>query len=133
MPKILIIEDDPLISRMYQSVFKFERFDVDIARDGEAGLKKLGENPKPTLVLLDVMMPKMTGVDVLRAMKADPKTKNIPVIMLTNLSGNQDAQIALELGAVKFIVKSEYKPRQIVATVKEIIAAYTRNEIPETA
>ena len=132
MPKILIIEDDPLISRMYQSVFKFEHFEVQVARDGESGLKKL-KKFTPHLILLDIMMPKMTGIDVLKAIKANPETKNIPVIVLTNLAGQQDAQMALQLGAVKFIIKSSHKPREVVADVKLILEATTRSEIPKIA
>jgi CheY-like chemotaxis protein len=79
------------------------------------------------------MMPKMSGIDVLKALKADQKTKNIPVVVLTNLSGDKDAEKALELGAVKFIVKSENKPKEIVAQIKEIITGYTRHEIPKAA
>lgn len=130
MPSILIIEDDPLISRMYQSVFNFEKFDVTVARDGEEGLAALQEHV-PTIILLDVMMPKMTGIDVLKAIKANPDTASVPVIVLTNLSGQQDAEMALTLGAVKFIVKSNYKPKEVVDLVNEIIAATTRDEIPQ--
>jgi len=132
MAKILIIEDDPLISRMYQRVFEFEGFDVDMARDGSKGLKRLGKS-KPDLVLLDIMMPKMTGIEVLEEIKSDPKNKSIPVIVLTNLSGMGDAEKAIELGAIKFIVKSEYKPTQVVKQVKEILKASTRDELPKVA
>ena len=130
--RVLIIEDDPLISRMYQTVFKFEGFDVDMARNGEEGIAKLKEN-RPVMVLLDIMMPKMSGIDVLKALKADPVTKDVPVVVLTNLSGTQDAEKALELGAVKFIVKSQNRPKQIVAQIKEILSASTRDVIPEAA
>lgn len=132
MAKILIVEDDPLISRMYQTVFKFEGFDVDMARNGEEGIEKLKKD-KPSLILLDVMMPKMSGIDVLREVKDDPKTQNIPVVVLTNLSGMKDAETALSMGAVKFIVKSKNKPKQIVAQIKEVLAGYTRESIPKAA
>src|SRR5476651_1169797 len=85
MPKILIVEDDPLMSRMYQKIFTFEGYDVEMAGDGQEGLDKARE-VKPTLMLLDVMMPKMNGLQVLEKLKADPETKGIPVIMLTNLA-----------------------------------------------
>jgi CheY-like chemotaxis protein len=129
MAKILIIEDDPLTARMYQTVFQFEGFDVDIARNGREGIEKLKRN-KPTVVLLDIMMPKMSGIDVLEEIKANPKTKKIPVVVLTNLSRMEDAEKALELGAIKFIVKSENKPKQVVAQMREILAGYTRGEVP---
>lgn len=132
MAKVLIIEDDPLVSRMYQTVFKFEGFDVAMARDGEEGLKLLKEF-QPTMILLDIMMPKMTGIDVLKEVKGDPKTKSIPVVVLTNLSGMEDVEKAIELGAVKFIIKSENKPKEVVEQVREILKGYTRSEIPKAA
>lgn len=131
MAKILIVEDDPLMSRMYQKIFTFEGYDVDMAGDGEEGLEK-ARTIKPTLMLLDIMMPKMNGLQVLEKLKADPETKAIPVVMLTNLAGQQDAETAMTKGAVKYIVKSEYDPKQVANMVKEILAGYTRNEVPAT-
>lgn len=131
MTKILIVEDDPLMSRMYQKIFKFEGYDVDFAADGEEGLDKI-RSTKPTLILLDIMMPKINGLEVLTKIKQDPETKAIPVIMLTNLAGTQDAEAALTKGAVKYIIKSENEPKQVVNMVKEILAGYTRNEVPKS-
>lgn len=129
MTKILIVEDDPLMNRMYQKIFKFEGFDVDFATNGEEGLDKI-RTIKPTLVLLDIMMPKINGLEVLDKVKKDPETKDIPIVMLTNLAGSQDAETALEKGAVKYIIKSEYEPKQVVNMVKEILAGYTRDAVP---
>ena len=126
---LLIVEDDPLMSRMYQKIFSFEKYEVATAANGEEGLDKVREL-KPTVVLLDVMMPKMNGLQVLEKIKSDPDIKHIPVIMLTNLAGEKDAESALMKGAVKYIVKSEHDPKQIVAMVKEIIAAHSRDEVP---
>lgn len=131
MAKILIVEDDPLMSRMYQKIFTFEGYDVEMAGDGQEGLEKT-KTGKPTIILLDVMMPKMNGLQVLEKLKLDPDTKAIPVIMLTNLAGQQDAETAMSKGAVKYIVKSEYEPKQVANMVKEILAGYTRNEVPKT-
>lgn len=131
MAKILVVEDDPLMSRMYQKIFTFEGYEVELAGDGEEGIEKT-RSLKPTLVLLDVMMPKMNGLQVLEKLKADPETKGIPIVMLTNLAGQQDAETAMAKGAVKYIVKSEYEPKQVTSMVKEILAGYTRNEIPTT-
>lgn len=120
------------MSRMYQKIFKFEGFEVEIAVNGEEGLEKIRKS-KPTLVLLDVMMPKMNGLQVLDKLKADPETKTIPVVMLTNLAGQKDAEVALTKGAVKYIVKSEYEPKQVTNMVKEILAGYTRGDVPTAA
>jgi len=130
MAKILIVEDDPLMSRMYQKIFKFEGYDVEMAANGEEGLEKV-KSAKPTLILLDIMMPKMNGLEVLEKLKADPATKTIPVVVLTNLAGQSDAEKALSMGAIKYIIKSEYEPKQVANMVKEILAGATRNEVPE--
>jgi CheY-like chemotaxis protein len=131
MTRILIIEDDPLMLRMYQKIFTFEGFEVEVAGNGEEGLDKIRTlDPKPALVMLDVMMPKMNGLQVLEKLKLDPTTKAIPTVMLTNLAGQQDAETALSKGAVRYIVKSEHEPKETAEIIKEILAGYTRNAIP---
>lgn len=132
MAKILIVEDDPLMSRMYQKIFKFEGYEVEMAGNGEEGLEK-AKDVKPTLILLDIMMPKMNGLEALEKLKADEALKAIPVVMLTNLAGQSDAEKALSMGAIKYIVKSEYEPKQVTNMVKEILAGYTRDAVPESA
>lgn len=131
MAKILIVEDDPLMSRMYHKIFTFEKYEVEMAADGVEGFEK-AKSTKPTIMLLDIMMPKMNGLQVLEKLKLDPETKAIPVIMLTNLAGQQDAESAMAKGAVKYIIKSEHEPKEVANMVKEILAGYTRNEVPKT-
>jgi len=126
---LLIIEDDPLMVRMYQKIFTLEKFEVETATNGEEGLEKV-KKVHPILILLDIMMPKMNGLQVLDKLKADPDTKKIPVVVLTNLAGEKDAETAMMKGAVKYIVKSDYEPKQVVNMVKEIIAAHSRNDVP---
>src|SRR5258708_5668278 len=129
MTKVLIIEDDPLMSRMYQKIFLFEKFEVEVAHDGEEGFEK-AKTVKPTIVLCDIMMPKMNGLQVLEKLKLDPETKAIPVIMLTNLASEKDAENAMMKGAIKYIIKSQYEPKQITDMVKEIVAPSTRDQVP---
>lgn len=129
MAKVLIVEDDPLMSRMYQKIFTFDGFEVELAHDGEEGWNKI-KSFQPTVILMDVMMPKLNGLQLLERVKSDPGMKKIPVVMLTNLAGQADAESALEKGAVKYIIKSEHEPKEISAMVKEIVAGYTRNEVP---
>lgn len=130
--KILIIEDDPLISRMYEKIFRFEGIPAVMANNGEEGLEK-AKAEKPTLILLDIMMPKMNGLEVLGKLKEDPETKTVPVIVLTNLAGQNDAETALAKGAVKYIIKSEHEPKEIADMVKEVLAGYTRDQVPGSA
>lgn len=129
MAKILIVEDDPLIVRLYEKAFTFEKYEVETALNGQEGLAKV-KSGKPTLILLDIMMPKMNGLEVLENLKKDPKTKSIPVVILTNLADQHDAEVALSKGAVKYIVKSEHEPKEVVDIVKGVLAGYTRHEVP---
>ena len=132
---LFLAEDDPLMSRMYERAFKSSGYDIEIAYDGEEALLKLEKMPTPpTVILLDVMMPKKNGFDVLRQIKQNDKLKSIPVIMLTNLAGQEDAEKALGLGAVLYLVKSQYDPKEIMNKIKEIISASSRNnEVPNVS
>ena len=127
MSKILIVEDDPLVSRMYQKALGFEKLEVISASDGREGLD-LAREHHPDLILLDIMMPKMNGMEVLDRLKKDPELKSIPVIMLTNLSGTQDAEIALEKGAVAYLVKSQYRPREVATKAKEVLGGDVKQQ-----
>lgn len=132
MTKILIVEDDVLLSRMYVTIFTTKNYEVDTASDGQDALDKARAN-KPTLILLDIMMPKLNGMEVLQKLKADPALKDIPVIILTNLAGDSDVQTALQLGAVRYIIKSEHKPKEVEEIVHSILDGYTRGQIPASA
>ena len=126
---LLIVEDDQIMVRLYEKIFTFEDYEVVVAKDGKEGLVKAREE-KPLLILLDIMMPEMNGLEVLERLKADPETKKIPVVMLTNLAGERDAETALSKGAVKYIIKGEHEPKEIADMVKEILKGHTRDEIP---
>jgi DNA-binding response OmpR family regulator len=121
MAKVLLVEDDPLISRMYLKVFTFEGFEIQLAENGQLGLDKLKEFPADIL-LVDVMMPVMNGVEMLAALKLDPATRDIPVIMLTNLADTRMAEATLKQGALKYVVKGDYNPMDIAAMVKETLS-----------
>lgn len=128
MPKIFIVEDDPLMARLYERIFRLEKYTIEMAFDGQEAITKIeGMSEKPTLVLLDIMMPKLNGFEVLKYIKRHPELKTIPVIMLTNLAGKEDAERALELGAVLYLVKSQYEPREILQKVREVMEAYSRD------
>ncbi len=120
MSKILLVEDDPLMLRMYQRVFALEGYDVEIANDGLAGYEK-AKVFKPDVILLDVMMPRMNGLQTLEKLKLDPVTKSFPVVMLTNLANKIDAESTLKKGASKYLIKSDYEPKAIVELIREYL------------
>jgi DNA-binding response OmpR family regulator len=122
MAKVLIVEDDPMMSRMYQKAFLEAGFEIDLAHDGQEGLDKARLSP-PAIIILDVMMPKLNGMQVLENIKADPAIKMIPVIMLSNLGGQKDGEDAVAMGAVKYLLKSDVEPAQVVEFVKQILAS----------
>ena len=132
MMKILLVEDDPLMVRMYQRKLLTDGYEVSVAVNGEEGLVKV-RSFGPDVVLLDIMMPKLNGLQVLERMKADPTTAHVPVVILTNLGGSQeDIERGLELGAVAYLVKSAYRPDEVIAKVKEVLEGYTHSrEIPQ--
>lgn len=130
--KVLIIEDDELMLRMYQKIFIAEGYEVETAANGEEGLEKARET-HPTLIMLDIMMPKLNGLDMLRQLKSIPDIERVPVVILSNLSGTADIEAALQAGAVRYICKSDYKPKEVFDIVQGILAGYTRNDIPKVS
>ena len=119
--KILLVEDDPMIYRLYQKLFKLEKFDIETAENGQAGLEKL-RSFHPDIILLDIMMKTMNGLEMLTKLKEDPATASIPVIVLTNLSDMNIGQMAITKGAVQIIVKSEREPADVVAVVNGVLS-----------
>jgi len=122
---LFLAEDDPLMSGMYVRAFKANNFELKVAYDGENITETLKAMPqKPAVVILDVMMPKKSGFDVLKEMKEDSVLKSIPVVLLTNLSGEKDIKNGLDLGADLCLVKSQYSSKEIVLKIKEVIAKH---------
>lgn len=115
--KILIVEDDLVLSKMYKTKFASEGFSVLTAEDGEEGLKVAIEQ-RPAVILLDIMMPKLSGMDLLRKLREDQVGKSIPVIILTNLAQKTDADEAAKLGVKEFLVKANLTPAQVVEKVR---------------
>lgn len=130
MAKILIVEDDLLLSRMYQRVLSSKGDEVDIAYDGEEGLEK-AKAQKPDLVLLDIMLPKMNGIEVLEKLKSTPSTKEIPVIILSNLTEDTQLDEAMAKGASKYIKKVNSDPMQVADMIREIVQEKSQGKIPE--
>ncbi len=121
MKKILVIEDDPFLSEMYLNKLTEAGFEAEVISDGKKGLSAIKEKC-PDLALLDIVLPKMDGFEVLREVRADKKLKNIPIILLTNLGQKNEVEKGISLGADEYIVKAHFTPAAIVAKVKQILA-----------
>lgn len=122
MPKVAIIEDDVAISQMYRIKFESEGFEVETAENGRLGLEMV-EKFKPDIILLDLMMPEMSGDQMLQALRATDWGKTIRVIILTNMGEQEAPPVLKELGVKRFIVKAEMTPRQVAEMVKQELAS----------
>ncbi|MDD5221335.1 MAG: response regulator [Candidatus Paceibacterota bacterium] len=120
MAKILFIEDELALQKSLGELLSSQKFEVVSAIDGETGVKmSLEENPD--LILLDLILPKLHGLQVLERIKSDPRTNKIPVIILTNLEGAKDVEKALELGATTYLVKANYDLDELVQRINKAI------------
>ena len=117
MTKLLIVEDDPYVLKLFQRLFGFEKYQVQSARDGEEASEKL-KYFQPDLILLDIMMPKMNGLQLLQKLKSDEATKAIPVVMLSNDDDDQTIKTATDLGASGYMIKSDFTPDQVLKQVR---------------
>jgi len=118
--KILFIEDDKFISDLLNNYFKKHGLSVEFVIDGEKGLERAREI-KPALILLDLILPGMSGYEVLKQLKADPELKDIPVIILSNLGQADEIKRGLELGAESFLVKAQFDMDEIFNKIKQRI------------
>lgn len=117
---VLIIEDEATLQKTLQEVLSQEGFTILSALDGELGLE-LAQKHKPDLILLDLILPKKDGFEVLKELKADANTREIPIVILTNLEGSVDVQKALELGATTYLVKANYELEDVIEKVRQSI------------
>lgn len=120
MKKILIIEDEAALQKTIGDVLKQEKYRIVSAMDGEAGVKA-AQTEKPDLILLDLVLPKMHGFEVLKTLKADEATKDIAIIVLTNLESMGDIEKALEMGATTYLVKASYTLEEVVQKIKKTL------------
>jgi len=119
MLKILVIEDEAALQKTFGDMLTREGYEVIKALDGEIGLR-LARKELPNLIILDLILPKMNGFEVLKALKSDPKTESIPVIVQTNLESMDDIQRALGGGASTYLVKSNYSLEEVLQKVKQV-------------
>ena len=117
---ILIVEDDPVLARMYSEKFKFEGFNVIVARDGEEALEMALSNAVQ-LILLDIMLPRMSGIDMLGKLRESPRGKGLNVIVLTNLAEPEEKNKAFQLGVKDYLIKAMQTPEDVVNMVKKYI------------
>ena len=120
MKKILFIEDESALQRAATQVLSEEGYTVLSALDGVLGLEQ-ARIQHPDLILLDLILPKKDGFEVLSELKADPATKSTPVIILSNLEGSADIEKALGLGATTYLVKTNYRLDEVVQKIKQTL------------
>ena len=132
-PLVLYVEDDGLLMNMYEQLFTIHGFAFAGGRDFESGKSLIAEQ-EPDMILLDLILPSKAkwipteldatlGLELLKELKEDPKTKNTPVVILTNLDEPGVEKKAKELGADRFVIKANVLPRETLAIVRELLAA----------
>ncbi|MDD5144641.1 MAG: response regulator [Candidatus Pacebacteria bacterium] len=117
---ILFIEDESALQKTFGEVLTQEGYSMISALDGELGLR-MAESKKPDLIILDLILPRMNGFEVLKSLKESEETKNIPVIVLTNLGSMEDVDKAISLGATTYLVKADYKLEEVLEKIAAII------------
>ena len=115
---VLIIEDDVFLQKAYEAKFKKEGIELWTALDGDEALKLLPKDP-PNLILLDIMLPGLSGFDVLEQIRKNDKWKDVPVLILSNLSQAEDVEKGKKLGAKEYIIKAETKINDVLGLVRK--------------
>jgi len=118
--KIALVEDDRFLSRMYKTKLEMENFEVHSAADGKTGLELI-QKELPDVLLLDIILPEMEGWDIIKQMKKDPETKDIPIIILSNLGSDEDVAKAKLYGVTDYLVKAHFIPREVIAKIKKYL------------
>lgn len=117
---IFVIEDEAALLHALEARLSIEGFNVITSSDGKEGIENINL-VKPDLVVLDILLPRMNGLEVLKNLKGNPETKSIPVIVISNISDESDIEKAKKLGAQDYLIKADYKLDEIVEKIKEII------------
>ena len=130
MNKIMLVEDDVALRDIYTSRFEAEGYDVAVAADGEQALT-VAVKEKPDLILLDIMMPKISGFDVLDILRNTPETKTTKIIVMSALSQTADIEKGKNLGADEYLVKSQVTLSEVVDMAKEVLGRPARQAQPE--
>jgi CheY-like chemotaxis protein len=118
--KILIVEDDNFVAEVYSTKLLEMGHEVLIAQNGEEGLAQVGSS-KPDLILLDIIMPVMGGIEMLEELKKNESLKNIPVILLTNVGEKESIQRVRELGVQDYLIKSHFTPAEVIEKIEIVL------------
>lgn len=118
--RILVVEDDRFLLNAYAHLLEPEGYTVDIAKDGEEALEVL-KTLRPDLIILDLIMPKKGGMEVLRSIRSNPALKTTPVIIATNISNTKDQEECERLGAVQYTIKTDVSLQQLLVLVKQTL------------
>lgn len=116
--KILVAEDDKFLLKIYQTKLAKEGYEIVSATDGEEAVQSI-KIEKPNLVILDLVMPKKNGFEVLEEIKADPELKDIPVIVLSNLGQESDVERVMQAGAVDYLIKANFSIEEVMEKIKK--------------
>jgi CheY-like chemotaxis protein len=120
MKKILIIEDDEIIAKMYEIELLCEGYKTSIASSGPEGIEKV-QNESPSLILLDIQMPVMDGVETLKRIRNLPNGKNVPVLVITNIGQDERLKDFAGLGISGYIVKSDFTPQEVCDKILTVL------------
>jgi CheY-like chemotaxis protein len=115
--RVLFVEDDPAVAQMYKLKLELDGYRVEVAEDGELALKMATAN-LPDIIFLDIRLPKLDGLGVLEALRKDPRTKAVPVVILSNYSERELVERGLKLGALEYLIKSQTTPAKLAGGVE---------------
>lgn len=131
MKKVLVVEDEELIADLLQRKLQKQGYYAFVARDGEEGLERI-KAERPDLVLLDILLPRLNGFEVLHEMKKDEELKKIPVIIISNSGQSSEIDKAKEIGVRDWLIKTEFDPEEVVEKVKKQIGPGDEVEVPSS-
>lgn len=131
--KIVVVDDDPLLSRVYQEALTKAGYTIEMFHNGEDAYHAIRDMAvKPNLIMSDVMMPKMSGLELLEKMRASEELKKIPFVLITNLAQKEYAEKGLSNGAIAYLVKGQYTLKELAEKIHEFISIRTDSALPTT-
>jgi CheY-like chemotaxis protein len=120
--RVLFVEDDPAVAQMYRLKLELDGYAVDVASDGEQAVSRATSQP-PDIIFLDIRLPKLDGLEVLEALRHHERTRQVPVVILSNYSERELIERGLKLGALEYLVKSQTTPAKVAGGVEDWLKA----------